>query len=115
MSGVPIWDNNDGTLTKKLVADERSTVLDLLVSNANASLRFFQLFDKATAPIAGDVPLYSYPVPGGTAAQPAIVILDSSFLTTYFAHGLGWAWSTTVGTFTDSATAADHLSRVHYR
>jgi hypothetical protein len=33
--------------------------------NAGAALLYVQLFDKITAPVAGDVPEFSIPVPGG--------------------------------------------------
>ncbi len=61
---------------------------------------------NATAPVATDVPIFSFEVP--TAAG---IVLGSEFFTTTgvaFSLGIGWAWSTTQATFTDGATANEH-------
>ena len=104
-------------VTKALVKGSAGNVFSILISNANATIRYFQLHNKATAPAATDVPIYSIPIPAGTANAPGIVILDDAFFTRggyYFSTGIGWAISTTYATFTDSATASEHIALIHY-
>jgi hypothetical protein len=73
--------------------------------NAGAGLLYVQLFDKTTAPIAGDVPEISIPVPGGrtpfSLSMPyaftlgcAIGISSTEF--TYTSGGNSLAYAATV-------------------
>lgn len=104
-------------VTKAVVKSSAGNVFSAFISNANAAIRFFQLHNKATAPAAADVPIYSFPVPAGTANAPGTLILDQPFFTvrgSNFATGIGWAISTTYATFTDSATASEHVAVIHY-
>ena len=86
------------------------------MSNINAAIRYFQLHNKATIPLATEVPLKSFVIPAGTATQPGVVEIDSSWFAPTLRHttGIGWAVSTTAGTFTDAATASDHTTSVNY-
>lgn len=104
-------------VTKANIKATAGNVFSILITSINASVRYFQLHNKATAPAAADVPLVSIPIPAGAAAQPTELILDSAFFTVNgeaFSTGIGWAVSTTFATFTDSATATDHIVVVHY-
>ncbi len=92
-------------------------VFSIYITNANAAVRYFQLHNKATAPAGTNVPIYSFPVPAGTANNPGVLILDDSFFTkagVNFATGIGWAISTTYATFTDSATNTEHITFIHW-
>lgn len=102
-----------GVATKANVKNAAGNVLGVVGTNANGSARWFQLHNKATAPVATEVPLYSFWV----AAGGNIVIGSEFFIGSggAFSTGIGWAWSTTAGTFTDSATASDHTTTIHYK
>lgn len=104
-------------VTKANIKASLGNVLSIYITNDNAAVRYFQLHNKATAPAATDVPIYSFKVPAGTANNPGTLVLDNTFFTqagAHFATGIGWAISTTYGTFTDSATASEHIAFVHY-
>lgn len=104
-------------VTARLVKNAAGNVYSLYATNANAAARFLQLHDKATAPVATDVPRYSFAIPAGTAAAPGVLVLNSDFFTTYgvrFTTGIGYAVSTTFGTFTNAATATEHIVAVHF-
>jgi len=110
-------------VTKASIKATTGRVISALITNASASARFFQLFNQATVPAGGDVPLYSFPIPAGAASSPGTIILDHVFFANElnpalkgspFVNGIGWAVSTTYGTFTDSATATDHTVTIHY-
>jgi hypothetical protein len=105
-------------VTKANIKASAGNVVSIYISNINATLRYFQLHNKATPPAGGDVPVLSLPVGGGTPAFPIFFALGTDFFTDKgmsFAAGIGWAISTTYGTFTDSATASDHIAIVNYR
>lgn len=108
---MAITNNSDaGTVTKKVVKTSAGTVYGAIVTSVSASLRWFQLHDKASAPAGADVPSLWFPLPAGSATQPAVLILDQEFFMggEPFTTGVSWAISTTIGTFTDSATANEH-------
>jgi hypothetical protein len=104
-------------VTKANVKASAGNVFSIYITNTNAAVRYFQLHNKATAPAATEVPIYSFPVPAGTATVPAVLVLDDSFFLKAghnFATGIGWAISTTYATFTDSATNTEHVAVIHY-
>lgn len=104
-------------VTKALIKSSVGRVYSIAISNDNIATRYFQLHNKATAPSATDAPLYSFKVPGGDANNPGTLIFDQPFFTLAgkeFSTGIGWAISTTLATFTDSATASEHIVIVHY-
>lgn len=102
---------NLGAATKANIKASAGNVYAIYVTNNNAAKRYFQLHNKATAPAATDVPQNVWDLPIG-----ATLVLDSSYFSPseYFATGIGFAISTTESTFTDSATASDHTTRVRY-
>jgi len=113
----PSLDANFGAATKNASKGSAGNVFAAIFTNANAAVRYAQLHNKATAPVATDVPIYSLPIPAGTANAPGMLRLneeDFGHGGKQFVTGVGWAISTTVGTFTDAATAADHTVHVHY-
>lgn len=92
-------------------------VKSIYVSNMNAAVRYFQLHNKATDPVNTDVPLFSFPVPAGTATNPGTLILGQDFFTaigTDFTTGVAWAVSSTNATLT-LATASDHNVTVIFK
>ncbi len=93
------------------VKGSAGNVFSITCYNENAAIHYFQLHNKATAPIATEVPIFSIPVPpsGG-------VILDESFFSdrgTYFATGIGFAWSSTDATAT-LGTAGEQTTHIRY-
>lgn len=118
-SQSPSLYTNFGADTKENIKASKAQVKGLIFTSVNAGLRYLQLFNKATAPIAGtDVPLFSFKVPAGAATSPAYLTLDITAFggqgSNLFSAGLSWAVSTTQGSFTDSATASDHDLHLQY-
>lgn len=102
-----------GTATKANILAAPGVPVSVYATNENAAVRYFQLHNKASAPAGTDVPLYSFPIPAGTANNPGTLILDQSwFENDFFTTGVGWSVGTTKATFTDSATASEHTVNV---
>lgn len=101
-----------GAITKALILTGNRQAFSFTVTNRNAAARYFQLHNKATAPVATDVPLLVFMVPAAST-----LTIGNQFFTdagVNFSLGLGWAISTTVATFTDAATAGEHEYQVQY-
>lgn len=84
--------------------------LSVYVTNKNAALRYFQLHNKATAPVNTDVPIMSIPIDAGSATVPGKLSLPDGVFGQggrFCSVGVSWAISTTEATLT-TATAADH-------
>lgn len=104
-------------VTKANIKNSAGNVFSIAITNTNAAVRYFQLHNKASAPAATEVPIYSFPVPAGSATVPGVLMVGVDFFTEagyYFSTGIGWAISTTYGTFTDSATNTEHIPIIHY-
>lgn len=107
----------------------------IYVSNANTSVRFFQLWDRNAALTGGEVGtgptpygnavpastatqlrVISFLVPAGTAAQPTVLELGDEWFSpgTRFDLGLTWGFSTAAQTYT-AGTAGDHTVTLHWR
>lgn len=114
----PTLDAAFGTVTTHVSKASAAQLLSVYATSANASARFFQLFNRATALAGGETPIYSFPVGSGASAQPAGVVLDSTFFTlpgVNFATGLTWAFSSVGATYSaTNVTAADHFVHVHF-
>ncbi len=85
-------------------------LLAVETTNENAAVRFLQFHNKATAPANPDVPVYSMPIPAGTANVPGRLRLTSDDLGPggrYFSTGIAVGISSTKATFT-AATATEH-------
>lgn len=105
-------------VTKNFIKSSAGNVISTYITNDNATVRYFQLHNKATAPAGTDVPQLSFKIPAGTANNPGVLILDDTFFTkagNYFSTGIGWAVSTTFATFTDSATNTEHIVVVNFK
>lgn len=114
---APSLYTNFGASTAAFAKASAGNVLALTGKNANGGVRFLQLHNKASAPLAAEVPIYSFPLPGATAAVPYIFQLGEEFFTgsgAYFSTGIAIAWSTTEATYT-AATAGDHTLHLHYK
>lgn len=119
MSGIGLLDRyqDAGTVTKANIKASGSRVRGIIVTNSNVAARYFQLHNKATAPVATDTADMFFVVPAGTAAAPGRIEITEAFLGSpgrAYTTGLGWAVSTTATTFTDAATAGDHTVTIVY-
>lgn len=73
-------------------------------TNKNATTRYFlQIFDKATAPVATDVPIWELDLPAAVATTSRGDALEEFPMGLYFALGIGIAISTTQGVLTLAA------------
>lgn len=95
-----------GTSVAVSVKASAGNITAIHASNANAAIRYLQVFNKASAPAGGDVPIHSWPI---TASGGSLLIGTDFFGVNGAAATLGIAIgvSTTNATFT-AATAADH-------
>ena len=94
-------------VTAKLEKATPGAVRHFFVTNENATKRWFNLHNKATLPVAAEVPLQTWTIPGGTATNPGYVEFTFS-PGAPFDVGIGWSISTARGVFTNSATASEH-------
>lgn len=73
--------------------------------------RWLQIFDKAAAPVTGDVPLVAYPVAAGVPGASGRIYREfavgSESGGLLLTNGLAWGISTTKSTYTP-ATASEH-------
>ena len=109
----PSLATNLGANTAGVAKASAGNVYAVTFSNENLVARFLQLHNKATTPAAAEAPIYSFYVANGASRTiGAEFFLDGG---ANFATGIGWAWSTTKATFTDSATASEHVVHIHYK
>jgi hypothetical protein len=88
----------------------------LSATNANATVRYLQIHNKATAPATSDAPVAAWPIPAGSSTAPGSVflsILDFGTAGYRCTTGIAIGISTTLATFT-AATAADHIVNGSY-
>ena len=102
-----------GVVTTKLVSRNPTYLVRVVFINRNAAVRYGNLHNRATAPVATNIPDISLPIPAGTTNNPGVLSIElgETFL---FDVGLGWSISTTEGEFTDSATATEHTVHLWY-
>ena len=107
-----------GTVTKANIKAQPGAVFAIRVVNRNAAARYFQLIDKNSAPTGNETALYSWVIPGGTAAAPGILQLDANHFNPSQhmpSSGISFGLSTTsAAVFVDSATASDHDVEINY-
>ena len=111
-----LFDKSLAVVTSKLIFTQPCYLVRVVVTNVNAAVRYFNIHDKATAPVATDIPALqgiSLPVPAGTANNPGAVTVELGE-THRLDFGLGWSISTAVNVFTDSATATEHTVHLWY-
>jgi hypothetical protein len=105
-------DRSLGAAASKVVKNSAGRVFSLHCVNLNAAIRYFQLFDSATAPSGGATPLEAWPV----ALSGGLLTLDVTALGSLgvgFATGITWGFSTTALTYT-AGSATDAIVTVRY-
>lgn len=110
-------DNQMTQVTKRTSKSSPGNVFSVYVSNANAAVRYFQLHNKTSAPAGADVPVLSVAIPPTAGTVIAPLVLDVDYFGQgghYLSSGVSWAISTTYATFTDSATANEHVVALKY-
>lgn len=98
------------------VKGSAGNLLSITASSINAAIRYLQIHNKATAPAGGDTPVFSWPIPAGTATVPAYREIGRDILGQhghYFSTGISVGISTTADTFT-AATTTDHVTNGTY-
>lgn len=99
------FDSKTGDIVKESFGAIRSAYAE----NRHSAKQYLQIFDKATAPQAGDVPLISVPMPaggGGFVLDDSLWGIEGQALQTGLAFGI----SSTVGSFTaGNANVSIHL------
>lgn len=99
----------EGTASRIIIASKFGRAYKLRATNKAASTTYYvMLFDKATAPVNGNVPFVRLTVKAASDAD-----LDLSGWGHYFANGLAIALSTTADTLT-LASADDAVFYVGY-
>lgn len=104
-------------VTKNIIKSTSGNAFSVYITNDNATVRYFQMHNLTAAPAGAAVPYLSQKIPAGTANNPGVLLLSSTFFTEgglYFSNGIAWSVSTTFGTFTDSATSTEHVIQVLY-
>ncbi|OFY95245.1 MAG: hypothetical protein A2309_02950 [Bacteroidetes bacterium RIFOXYB2_FULL_35_7] len=99
------WDNSSAAETSSVSKNAAGTLYYALFYNGNGATRYFQVFNSATVPADGVVPVITIPVTTGQT-----LVLDFSNFGMYFSTGISWCNSTTGGTKTIGA--ADSLAQV---
>lgn len=109
---APLSFGSFGDVTKDVIKASAGDLYAIRATNSNAAIRYLQLHDKATDPIAGEVPVLSFAIPATGSIE-----IGSNWLSPseHFEDGIAFAISTTAGTFTDSATANQHTVNARYR
>ena len=109
----------DGTVTSYMgtsaganLKSSAGNIYAISCSNANAVVRYFQVFNQTTAPSLGNTPDRSFPVYGSDGLLllgQDIIGGNGIILTT----GISWGFSTTRLTYT-AATASDCIATVRW-
>ena len=89
---------DDHTNNQAVVKTSAGAVYAISCFNASSSLAFFQIHDKATAPVNGDVPIKSIPVfPNGATVFGSDIFGAAGVPCSV---GIAWAFSSTRSTLT---------------
>jgi hypothetical protein len=97
--------------TSAIVKRGQGNLLSFTVTNDNAAVRYIHLFDRITALVTGDVPLFRYVIAATSEKQ-----IDTRYFTDVgfkFLTGITIGISTTKNTYT-AGTAADHVIEAAY-
>lgn len=114
---LSVANNTFGTIKVACPKASAGNVYSIMATNSNATVRYLQLHNKATAPVATDVPVLSIPIPAGTVNNPGAILLDSNYFGKNgrrLSVGVSWAISDALATYTAGATASDHNLEINY-
>ena len=97
------------TAASGVIKSSAGNLRSLVASHTNAAKRYLQIFNLPSAPSAGAVPMFSFPLAGSSATADSGFVVDEDFLDGTghaFSNGIAWGYSTTAAIFT-AATAAE--------
>lgn len=101
-----VYSNFAGSITGGPIKASPGNLFTVVASNANVAVRFLQIHNTIAKPAGAAVPVFSWAIPALGQLQ-----IDQSFFSqsgVNFATGISWSVSTTLSSFTDSATAGEH-------
>lgn len=107
-----IFTNFGANLTLN-VKSSAGNVYSIHSHNTNAAVRYIQIHNTATTPAGGAVPLASFLIPANSFKDIDHSMLPAGGL--YCSNGIAFAISTTMGTYTASATASEHNTFITYK
>lgn len=107
-----LFTNYGANLTLNVKATA-GNVYSIHALNTNAALRYVQIHNTATTPSGGAVPLASFPIPASSYINIDHTMLPAGGI--YCSAGIAFAISTTLGTYTASATANEHNTFIEYK
>ncbi len=96
------------TAASGVIKSSAGNLRSLVASHTNAAKRYLQIFNLPTAPSAGAVPIFSFPLAGSSATADSGFVVDENFLDETghaFSNGIAWGYSTTAAIFTSAIGA----------
>ena len=115
-SPSPLVYTNFGTAASALILTGARKLRGFVVTNSEVTAYYFQIINKATAPVVTDAPGaggLSILMPAGSILGIGADILSDTGID--MTLGLGFAWSPTASSFTAGATANLHSTTVFYK
>ncbi|RUR76991.1 hypothetical protein PCC6912_39500 [Chlorogloeopsis fritschii PCC 6912] len=101
-----------GTSAGANLKTSSGAIHSITCSNLSSEARYFQVFNKASAPINGDVPVRSYTI----FPTPSLLIIGQDVIGgsgIILSTGIAWGFSTTPLTYT-AGTATDCIATVRW-
>ena len=93
-------------VTTGVIKNAAGGIQSAFANNKTAAEVWFQLHKKATAPAAGDVADYWWPIPAGTDTNPGTLNLDKNKLAGILYSATGWTFSISTGATNKSTYTA---------
>ena len=84
------WDDSANQEASSVIKASAGNLFYVLVYNANVAVRFFQIFNSATVPADGAVPVISIPINANSSLHLPVPPQGRSFT-----NGMAWSNSTT--------------------
>ncbi len=107
-----LFTNYGANLTLNVKAGA-GNVYSIHAQNTNAAIRYIQIHNTATTPAGGAVPLVSFAIPAASFKDIDHKMLPAGGV--YCSTGIAFAISTTLATYTASATANEHNTFITYK
>jgi hypothetical protein len=98
-----------GTSAGATLKNSAGNLYSIACINLNSSKRYFQVFDKASPPVSGDIPMQTYPIPATTSNADGLILIGQDLIGgsgIACPTGVGWGFSSTPLIYT-AGSAAD--------
>lgn len=117
---APTAFSNFGAASNANVKATNAQLFSIECQNENAAIRYLQIFNKASGPTEdSEVPIFSFPIPAGTAAAPGICSRGRDFFGAagyYLSTGLSWGISVDPDVWDSTGiTAGEHQINGTYK